>query len=58
MLPLLLDEPLDDEDAEEDEDEEDDAEDDDEAAGADAVVVDAGLDAGELLDEEPRLSFR
>lgn len=54
MAPLL-EEPLDDEDDDEVDDEDDvDAA----AAGADAVVVDAGLVAGVLLDEEPRLSFR
>ncbi|MET3984044.1 hypothetical protein ABIC27_001911 [Streptomyces sp. PvR034] len=54
VVPLLLEEPLDDEVEVDDVEEDDEAE----AAGADAVVEDAGLEAGVLLDEEPRLSFR
>lgn len=46
------------EDEDEDEDEAEDDEDDDGEAAEVDVVEDAGFEAGVLLDEAPRLSFR
>jgi len=52
---LLLDEPLPDDFVSEEDDEDEDDEEVDDALDEDAVD---GFDAGELLDEEPRLSLR